>query len=137
MSGIELDLHADALLAQLRADPFLTVYDGRVPPTPSLPYVVLYLGWDAERTALTAVTDRFNGRAQVTTVAANAEAVRIVSKRVADALLDVVLIVAGRSCWSITHEFSQPPREDRDVHIDGVGYPVYAVDTYLLSSVPA
>lgn len=137
MSVAALPEHAAALLALLRADPFLTVYDGRVPASPALPYVVLYLGWDAERSALAATTDQFNGRAQVTTVGANAEAVRIVAKRVADRLLDIVPTVAGRSCWPITFDFSQPPREDKDVHIDGIGYPVYAVDGYRVSSNPA
>lgn len=137
MSNVDLPAHAAALLALLRADPYLTVYDGRVPAEPALPYVVLYLGWDAERTALVAVTDQFNGRAQVTSVGANSEAVRIIAKRVADRLLDVTPAVTGRACWPITHDFSQPPREDRDVRINGVGYPVFAVDTYRLSSVPA
>lgn len=138
MSVAYLEDHAQALLTLLRAGaPVLTVYDGNVPANPALPYCVLYLGWDAERTALQAVTDQFNGRAQVTSVGANAQAARIVAKLVADRLIDVAPAVAGRSCWPITHELAQPPREDRDVHIDGIGFPVYAVDEYLLSSVPA
>lgn len=137
MSVADLESHAQSLLALLRADPFLTVYDGHVPAEPLLPYAVLYLGWGSARTALVAVTDLFDGRAQVTSVGANAAAARIVAKRVADRLIDVTPAVAGRSCWPITHELAQPPREDRDVHIDGVGFPVYAVDEYRIASVPA
>lgn len=130
--------HAQAVLDLLRAVPNLTVYDGGgVPAEPALPYCVLFMDWGAERTAMEAVTDLFEGRAQVTSVGANALAARIVAQRVAAALLDVVPTVPGRTCWPITHEFSQPPREDRDVHINGIGYPVYAVDGYRVASVPA
>ncbi len=129
--------HAQAVLDLLDAVPDLTVYDGHVPAAPALPYCVLYMGWAGERTAVEAVTDQFNGQAQVTSVGANALAARIVAQRVAAALLDVVPTVPGRSCWPITLEFSQPAREDRDVHIDGLGHPVYAVDGYRVASVPA
>jgi hypothetical protein len=133
-----LNPHAVALLALLRGGaPALTVYDGHVPANPTFPYCVLYVGWGGERTALTADTDQFNGRAQVTSVGANAEAARIVAQRAAARLLDVVPTVAGRSCWPITLELSQPPREDRDVHINGIGYPVYVIDEYRLTSNPA
>lgn len=134
--NVALVEHANALLALLRADPALVVYDGHVPASPAFPYCVLYLGWDGARTGLCPVTDRFNGRAQVTSVGANAFAARIVAQRVAAALVDVVPTVPGRTCWPIEHEFGQPAREDRDVHLDGGGHPVYAVDAYRVSSLP-
>lgn len=138
MSDLPLVEHADAILALFAAAaPDLTVYDGHVPALPSYPYAVLYIGWDAERTSMCAVADKFNGRAQITSVAANARGARIVSKRVAGVLKDVVPVIAGRLCWPIEHDFGLPPREDRDVPIDGIGYPVYAVDEYRISSVPA
>lgn len=138
MSVADLEAHAAALLALLRGDPLLlNVHDGHVPANPALPYCVLYLGWDAERTALAAVTDQFSGIAQITSVGANASAARIVAKRVADRLIDIAPAVAGRTCWPITHELGQPPREDRDVHIDGIGFPIYTVDQYRIASVPA
>jgi hypothetical protein len=138
VSDLPLVVHAEAILALLAAaDPSLVVYDGRVPASPAYPYCVLYLGWDAERTGLCHVADKFNGRAQLTSVGATAPAARIVAQRVAAALKDVVPTIAGRVCWPIEHEFGQPPQEDRAVHLDGTGFAVYAVDEYRVSSVPA
>jgi hypothetical protein len=137
VSALPLIEHADAILTLLLiAAPDLTVHDGHVPALPTYPYAVLYLGWDAERTSLCPAADLFHGRARITCVGANAAAARIVSKRVAGALKDVVPTIPGRTCWPIEHDFGLSPVEDRDVHIDGTGFVVYSVDEYRISSVP-
>lgn len=139
MTTPELPLaeHADALFALLLTSaPDLTVYDGHVPTSPTYPYAVLYLGWDSERTSLCPAADKFNGRARITSVGANAAAARIVARRIATAIKDVTPTIAGRTCWPIEHDFGLPPVEDRDVHLEGTGYVVYAVDEYRTSSVP-
>lgn len=127
---------AAAVLALLQADTNLTVYDGTVPATPARPYVVL---WSPPIPAAT--IDNLSGRSgwfeqipQTTVVGDTPESVRIVSRRVRAALLDVTPTVVGRVCLPIRMDGDPLPiQPDNDV-----APPVfYAAIRWLCSSTPA
>lgn len=126
--------HVDAVRNLVDAVANVTVYDGTVPNSPVLPYVVMYGDQGAaEANAYTEVSSFRRFRVQTTTVAANQPQARALAERVESALLDVRPTVAGRTCVPIRKETSQPVRRD-----DDVDPPVfYAVDVWVLSSVPA
>ena len=127
---------AAAVLALLQADTTLRVYDGQVPPTPTLPYVVL---WSPPIPAAT--IDTLSGRSgwfeqipQTTIVGFTPESVRIVSRRVRAALLDVIPVVTGRVCLPIRMDGDPLPiQPDNDV-----APPVlWSAIRWLCSSTPA
>jgi hypothetical protein len=133
---------AAAVLALLVADTNLKVYDGSPPvdPTtgklPARPYVVL---WSPPIPAAT--IDTLSGRSgwfeqipQTTIVGDTPESVRIVSRRVRTALLDVVPVVADRVCLPIRMEGNPLPiQPDTDV-----APPVlWSAIRWLCSSTPA
>lgn len=115
---------AAAGLALLHADTHLTVYDGLVPVDPATgklprrPYVVLWAPPVPE-----AFLDSLEGRSgwweqilTTTVVGDNAESVRVVSRRVRDALLDVIPDVAGRTSIPIAMDGPPlPTQADQDV----------------------
>lgn len=129
-----IDEHAAAVLALLNAvtGPQLVVYDGKVPTGAALPYVLPYFAGGYPDLNFRAVTKTFQLRITLHCVAGNGQAARRVSDRAAAALLDVRPVVAGRTCYPIRWEESQPPQRD-----ESTGALVMdQVDTYLLGSVP-
>lgn len=132
--------HADEALALLRlapGSPALAVYpdeDGVVPDGLVPPYVRVYVAVD--RTAGTDLggdSDVAACRIYAHSIGANDVAARAVAQRVAEALLDVTPIVAGRACWPIRHEAGLPPRREEESGPTVVDQ----VDTYVFASVPA
>jgi hypothetical protein len=114
---------AAAILALLDADAALKVFDGKVPTNvttgrlPARPYVVL---WSPPIPSAT--LDTLSGRSgwwelivTTTVVGDTADSVRIVSRRVREALLDVVPDVVGRESVPIALEGVQPIQADQDV----------------------
>lgn len=125
--------HAAAVMALLDPDPVWSPYDGALPnPTPALPYWVVYFASAWPDLNFRGVTKTFQLRIYVHNVAGNGDAARKGSDRARALLLDVRPAVAGRTCYPIRWEESQPPQRD-----DTTGAVVMdAVDTYLLASVP-
>jgi hypothetical protein len=138
-----IQAHADAGLNLLRADVQLVVHDGQVPhtsPLPAPPYVVAYVyrelpdGLAApDKVALDGRSTVVNMRMILHCVGANAVAARAVAGRAENALLDVVPVVAGRTCSPIRWAESGPPNLDEET---GATY-VDLVDVYTWFSVPA
>lgn len=127
--------HAAAILARLSG--VGTVYDGHVPPNPSYPYAVVWIG-SGERDPLDLTTRSvdLDLPIRVTSVGATAAAARITADRVAVALIDAQVSVSGWTCWPIRHDIAQPATEDRDITIPGTGtHPVYIADSYRLHAV--
>ncbi len=125
--------HVTAVLALISADTNVTVYDGRVPNEPTLPYVVVRTDTGRrERSALPASSDRLTLRIWATSVGLTRTSAQVVSERVTAALLDVRPTVASRSCFPITSVNSQPARVD-----DVVQSLVYVLDEFELVSIPA
>jgi hypothetical protein len=135
---------ADAFLTRLRAmpGPALPVHDGAVPsapPLPTPPYVVVHFRFftsDGERApGLVDVEERAQPtelRAYVHAVGGNARAAREVADRAYEQVFGWTPAVAGRECWPVRHDDSQPPDRDETNRLV-----VTAVDVYRLQSVPA
>jgi hypothetical protein len=111
--------HANAVLALLRADAVLTVYDGAVPTGAPDHYVVVDMyrvtqdGVAApDKTDLTFTATAVDFWVYAHCVGGDAAAVRAVAGRVEDRLLNVTPTVAGRSCFPIRHRDSSPPTRD-------------------------
>jgi len=125
--------HVDAVLALVDAVSGVTVYDGTVPDSPSLPYVVIRTdSGRRERSALPVSSDRVTVRIWATSVGVTRASAQWVSEKVTTALLDVRPTVASRQCFPITSVNSQPARED-----DVVKSLVYVLDEFELVSIPA
>jgi hypothetical protein len=132
--------HADAILALLAAahpvSPALVVYDGKSPEDPAnlaAEYVLIYMYTTRpDGSALTNGSDRAVTRAICHCVGGDAKAARAVAGRVASALLDVAPAIAGRRCFPIRDEGSQPPRRDEATGVMVMDQLV----TYRLESVP-
>lgn len=126
--------HVAAVYALLDAVANLNVYDGVVPNTPALPYVVLWAnqGAPSSNTVEQASTRR-DFTIQTTYVGSTPEQARWAAEKAQGALLDVTPTVAGRQCWPLVVEASQSTRVDLDVDP-----PVFlSVDVWRLASVPA
>lgn len=116
-----IQAHADAILALLRAA-VTNVYptetgtpgsDEQVPATAVPPYVSVHFHREfAEPQSMDGLTTRVVMRVACHCVGADEVGARAVSQKVADALLDVTPVVAGRTCFPIRHEQSVPPRID-------------------------
>lgn len=125
--------HTDAVLALVDAVPYVNVYDGQVPDSPTFPYVVIRTdSGRRERSALPASSDRLTVRIWATSVGHTRAEAQMASERVTTALLDVRPTVASRSCFPITSVNSQPARVD-----DVVQSLVYVLDEFELVSIPA
>ncbi len=136
--------HADAYMALLEADdasPALVVFKGGIPktlmPPPDPPYVVVHFvdmdPENAESRSLAGRSDRFVQRAYAHSVGGNETAAIAVAQRVRAAWLDVVPAIAGRQCFPIRREESQPPHRD-----ESTGRTIHdRVDVYRLESLPA
>lgn len=140
MAHVEQE-HANAILALLAdalpASPALVVYDGQAPENPANlapEYVLVYMYTTRpDGSALTNASDRAVTRAICHCVGGNAIAARAVAGRVASALLDVRPAIAGRVCFPIRDDGTQPPR--RDESIPGTVF-IDQVSNYRLESVP-
>jgi len=134
-----LQEHADAVLALLRAQLGLTVYpaaDGGptvVPPGAQPPYVSVHMAADRPLGGrLDMRSTRFRMRIYTHAVGRDDIAARAVSDMVADALLDVKVVIGGRSVYPIRSEVGRDPREDEST---GVGV-ITITETYRLESDP-
>lgn len=129
--------HANAVLALLDADdgpPPLVVFDGVVPSGTDPPYVVCYFASEySEALSLVGSSDRFAMRAIVHSIGANQAAARAVAGRVRAALLDVVPVIAGRTCFPIRHDEGYGAEPDQPT--TAIVFDI--VDVYRLESVPA
>lgn len=135
-----IQAHADAMLALLDADngpPPLVVLDGAVPTGQRPPYVLIYFtDADPEQSGsrrLTGESRRHVTRAYSHSVGGDAVAARGVAQRVRAAWLDVVPVIAGRTCFPIRREEGQPAERD-----ETTGTLVMdQVDVYRLESFPS
>jgi hypothetical protein len=100
--------HVDAALGMLRANPNLTVYDGKVDNGAPNAYVVVYAfrlrpdGLAApDKVPLTGASTAVDMRLFCHSVGATAHAARTVQDQVEAALLDKTPAVTGRSCFPI------------------------------------
>lgn len=125
--------HVTAVRALLTAAG-LTVYDGKVPDGPAMPYVVVYAdgGLAAPDNLASVSTWRMWGF-QTTAVGTTADQARLVAEKAQGALLDVTPTVSGRTCGRIQHDTSRDVQRDDDV----VPPVMYAVDRWRFNSVPA
>lgn len=139
-----INAHADAYMALLDADntsPALVVFKGAIPktldPAPNPPYVVVYFAdadpENAESRSLAGRSERFVQRAYCHCVGGSETAANSVAQRVRAALLDVAPVIAGRQCFRIRREDSQPARPDQSTGITVQD----RIDVYRLESVPA
>jgi len=137
-----LNDHVDAILAQLRATG-LVVFPGPngvaageqlVPEGTRPPYVAVHFARPPGQSEdLGEGTSRMVVRAYCHSVGATDISARAVAQRVADALLDAYLSVAGRSCFPVRHESSQSVPDDESTGRRVVDL----VDVYRLESAPA
>jgi hypothetical protein len=128
------------LLDSDNASPPLAVYDGFVPTGVRPPYVVAYFSAEHPDASIDSQSsDLANGSYREDTyaychcVGSNAIAARAVASRVQAALLDVLPVISGRSCWPIRHTENQPATRDESTGV----LVMDQVDVYRLSSVPA
>ncbi|MET7395620.1 hypothetical protein ABZS66_19230 [Dactylosporangium sp. NPDC005572] len=141
---MSLQLHANAFLGLLRESAGLVVLPvapgtpgsgrGIVPAGRKPPYVVAYFA--AERPSggrLDGRSTRMVVRGYFHCVGETTTAAQAVADQVAAAVLDVKPVIAGRACWPIRHEASQPPPEPNE---STGGLVVDLVDVYRLESMP-
>lgn len=119
MTDLLEEQHIDAGLGLLRGDTGLTVYpdaEGIVPANPAPPYVRVYTNIDRP---LDGSGNKLDGRSATWVVryychcvGANEYAAAAVAMRVRTQLLDVVPTIAGRTCFQIKQDASEPTRRD-------------------------
>jgi hypothetical protein len=111
------------------AVPDLTVYRDDVPADPQFPYVFLQVGFPVavgRSTARSVSHCEFDVR--TTFVGLSVRSVEIVATKTADALEGCRVEVEGWVFGALeSRPNSQPIRPDRDVTIEGIGHPQYAV----------
>jgi hypothetical protein len=120
MTDFLAELHAQAGLDRLRANPNLTVFDGKVPdPTPDPatdPWVLVYtqVAWPREGLGVS-----LNGtQVGITTTfvchcaAGSAQGARALADQVRDSLLNYRPVIAGRNCGPIKQDDELPPGRD-------------------------
>lgn len=135
MSGAIRD-HVAAVIGLLQASG-LAVFDGGAPDGAAPPYAVVYA--DQGATSPQSLSFRSVQRsvtAQTTCVGVNPEQARWAAEKVEGALLDVTPTVAGRVCWPIRREASQPVRRDDDLP-GTTEARFYAIDVWRFQSAPA
>lgn len=127
--------HVTAFADLVDAVANVTVYaDGKVPNSPTLPYVVIYGNQGMpENASMADVSEWQHFTAQTTCVATSQLSARALADRVQTALLDVRPTVAGRSSGQISKVSSQPVRVDNDV----TPPLFYAVDVWSFTTVPS
>lgn len=110
------ELHAQAGLQLLHANPDLVVYDDEKVPTDATRYVRVYThierptGHAGNR--LTGNSDTFVTRWYCHCVGENDTAARAVAMQVRASLLNVRPTITGRNCDKIKQEAAQPARRD-------------------------
>jgi hypothetical protein len=110
------ELHAQAGLALLHANPDLVVYDDEKVPPGTTRYVRVYT--HIERPAahdgnkLTGNSDTFVTRWYCHCVGENDASARAVAMQVRSSLLDVRPTITGRNCGKIRQEAALPARRD-------------------------
>jgi hypothetical protein len=128
--------HVNAVKALIEGDVQMVgaVYVGGAPPPPPDRYVVLYPDSGLpEDTGLDLDADQVEMLLQATYVGTTVEQALWVAERVRARLVNATPTVAGRVCWPLSIQVSQPLRRD-----DDVTPPLYfAVDVYELRSIPA
>lgn len=141
-----LQAHAKAVLDLLDADndpPALVVLSGVVPkttPATTPPYVLVYFRlWTPagrevpEAVSLELTSDVLDTWAYCHNVGGNPNTAMAVAGRTRAALLGVTPAIAGRLCYPITHDDSQPVNRD-----ESAGTAVFdLVDVYAFRSIPA
>lgn len=114
--------------------PNLTVYDTRVPNSPSFPYLVVFMGQpDEDSDRASGHTSTADHEFRTTVVGTDTDQVRLLSEWVRTALLDVRLSVAGRTTERIKPLSSTDPRVDSDIP----SKPIFASSVWGFYSVPA
>ncbi|MBM0277812.1 hypothetical protein [Micromonospora tarensis] len=137
---MSVQAHADAFLARARSapgTPALAVYDGVVPDVHEPAYLAVYLYAETpeltDSRSMRGGSERFVMHAICHAVGGSASAARAVSQRGRSVLLDAVLTVAGRRCFPIRSEGSNPVLRD-----ESTGAAVFdQADLYRFESVPA
>jgi hypothetical protein len=128
--------HAAAVLALLDPDPVWTVYaSGQVPAgidPKATPYWVVWFTRARPEINFAGVSDAFQARIDLHSVAGNADAAQIGSDRAEALLLDVTPTVTGRVCHKIRWEESLPPQRDESTGV----LVMDAIDRYVLLSRP-
>lgn len=124
--------HANAVLALTAAIPNINVYDTQAPAKPALPYaVVRFDSGKRDRTSIVPVSNKVTTTVTCTAVGVDRGQSQGVAERVADALVDLRPIVAGRTCSPIEHIDTRPSQLD-----SAVAPPLfYAVDVFRFDSV--
>lgn len=104
-----------AVIARLRTDTTLTVYDSEAPATVGQSYVVLYMNSGYR------VSDRFTGPSNTAlftftlhSVGLNPDQTQFVQERVLAKLVDWTPTVTGHNPQRMRHEVSLPARVDTD-----------------------
>lgn len=126
--------HVSAVLQLLGQVDGLNVFDAWVPPTPAVPYAVVYPDpGTGVSTALAPVSDRVETVFQITCVGLTRDQAMWAAEKVSTALLDAVPVITGRACGSIGQESAQNVLRDDKVKPEAF----YTVTTWRLYSVPA
>lgn len=135
-----LEDHAAAFLALITGTG-LTVYDGQVDDDAPSQYVLVYALFETpdgliapDATSLTLASTTLDALMYVHQVGITAPSARATAARVRTAVLDQVLVVAGRTCFPVRWREGQPPRRNEEIP----GAPVHdQVDVYAWRSIPA
>lgn len=132
--------HADAGLGLLRADTGLAIYDGAVPKGPADHYVLVYTYRELPTGLVAPDKVKLTGKSTVVNMVMYCHCVgtdgvtsRAIQGRVQAALLDVIPVVAGRTCFPI--RWAEGTQAERDEEI--LALVVDNVDVYGWTSVAA
>lgn len=116
-----LEDHVAAFLALLTGAG-LTAYDGQVPDGASGQYVLVYAYFETpdglvapDAISLAGDSVALDPRMYVHSVGVTPQSARATAARVRAAVLDEVLVVAGRTCSPVRWREGQPPRRDEEV----------------------
>jgi hypothetical protein len=116
-----IQAHADAGLNLLRTDAQLTVFDGRVGSSPPDHYVAVHSFRQLPSGLVEPDKIKLTGRSTVVDmrfychcVGRTEMAARATAGRVEDLLLDVTLVVGGRTCLPLRWIEGQPPQRNED-----------------------
>ncbi len=135
-----LEDHAAAFLAAISGTG-LTVCDGEVPEDVGEQYVLVYALFETpdgsiapDAIGLTLASTALDAAMYVHCVGPTPQSARATAARVRAAVLDQVLVVAGRTCFPVRWREGQPPRRNEEIP----GAAVHdQVDVYGWRSIPA
>jgi hypothetical protein len=133
--------HADWVIARLKGDATLAVYDGEVPDAPAKNYVLVYLYVQTPDGLAAPDKVRLSGDSDVIDlwiychcVGPTPVSARAMSGRVRARLLNARPVIAGRTCFPVRWREGQPPQRNEEIPGATV---MDQVDVYGLMSVPA